>query len=82
MKPDTHPLVGKTMEDLKDMPMIEGALLKMRDYILRCGFCQKNLQQAKFLIDGGHVYICDECVDDCTEIVKTERAKRDSAKRD
>ncbi|OPJ56314.1 ATP-dependent Clp protease ATP-binding subunit ClpX [Alkalithermobacter paradoxus] len=39
---------------------------------LKCSFCGKNQEQVKRLIAGPNVYICDECVDLCDEIIKEE----------
>jgi len=36
---------------------------------LSCSFCGKNQKQVKKLVAGPGVYICDECIDLCTEIV-------------
>jgi len=37
--------------------------------ILRCSFCSKSQNEVKKLIAGPTVYICDECVDVCIEII-------------
>ena len=39
---------------------------------LRCSFCGKNQEQVKRLIAGPSVYICDECVELCDEIIQEE----------
>jgi ATP-dependent Clp protease ATP-binding subunit ClpX len=39
------------------------------DDILRCSFCNKHQRDVKKLIAGPSVYICDECVDICNEII-------------
>jgi len=39
------------------------------DDILRCSFCSKSQNEVKKLIAGPTVYICDECVDVCNEII-------------
>jgi len=39
---------------------------------LRCSFCGKTQDQVRKLIAGPNVYICDECVDICAEIVEEE----------
>ncbi len=39
---------------------------------LRCSFCGKSQEQVKRLIAGPSVYICDECVELCQEIIKEE----------
>ncbi|PSJ30956.1 ATP-dependent protease [Peptostreptococcus russellii] len=38
----------------------------------RCSFCGKNQDQVKRIIAGPGVYICDECVELCGEIIKEE----------
>jgi len=40
--------------------------------ILYCSFCGKNQHEAKKLIAGPSVYICNECVDLCQDIVRDE----------
>lgn len=39
---------------------------------LRCSFCGKSQRQVKKLIAGPGVYICDECIDLCNEIIEEE----------
>ena len=39
------------------------------DNEVRCSFCGKPQSQAKRLISGNGVYICDECVDVCADII-------------
>ena len=39
---------------------------------LQCSFCGKNQDQVKRLIAGPGVYICDECIDLCSEIIADE----------
>ncbi|PKR79402.1 ATP-dependent Clp protease ATP-binding subunit ClpX [Halalkalibacillus sediminis] len=39
---------------------------------LKCSFCGKNQDQVRKLVAGPGVYICDECIDLCTEIVEEE----------
>ena len=40
---------------------------------LRCSFCNKDQRDVKKLIAGPTVYICDECVDICLDIIAEER---------
>src|SRR5437867_778787 len=40
---------------------------------LRCSFCNKNQRDVKKLIAGPTVYICDECVDICLDIIAEEK---------
>ena len=44
------------------------------DFQLRCSFCRKTQEDARRLIAGPGVYICDECVDLCNEILDEEFA--------
>ncbi|HLR52828.1 MAG TPA: ATP-dependent protease ATP-binding subunit ClpX [Candidatus Avamphibacillus sp.] len=39
---------------------------------LKCSFCGKSQEQVRKLVAGPGVYICDECIDLCTEIVEEE----------
>ena len=41
--------------------------------VLRCSFCNKNQRDVKKLIAGPTVYICDECVDICLDIIAEDR---------
>lgn len=42
---------------------------------LRCSFCGKTQQEVRKLIAGPGVYICDECVELCNEILKEDSRK-------
>ena len=42
--------------------------------LLKCSFCGKSQKQAVKLIAGPGVYICDECIDLCNEIIEEELA--------
>src|SRR5680860_100710 len=39
---------------------------------LKCSFCGKSQKQVRKLIAGPGVYICDECIDLCNEIIEEE----------
>lgn len=43
---------------------------------LKCSFCQKSQEQVRKLIAGPGVYICDECIELCNEIIEEELYKR------
>ena len=49
--------------------------------ILRCSFCNKNQRDVKKLIAGPTVYICDECVDICLDIIAEEKDTNESKSR-
>ena len=40
--------------------------------LLKCSFCGKSQKQVRKLIAGPGVYICDECIDLCNEIIEEE----------
>ena len=43
--------------------------------LLKCSFCGKSQKQVKKLIAGPGVYICDECIELCNEIIEEEFAE-------
>ncbi|WP_026530773.1 ATP-dependent Clp protease ATP-binding subunit ClpX [Haematomicrobium sanguinis] len=43
--------------------------------LLKCSFCGKSQKQVRKLIAGPGVYICDECIELCNEIVEEELAE-------
>jgi ATP-dependent Clp protease ATP-binding subunit ClpX len=50
--------------------------------LLKCSFCGKSQKQVKKLIAGPGVYICDECIDLCNEIIEEELAESGDMKFD
>jgi ATP-dependent Clp protease ATP-binding subunit ClpX len=46
--------------------------------LLKCSFCGKTQKQVKKLIAGPGVYICDECIDLCNEIIVDELSEASS----
>ena len=47
--------------------------------LLKCSFCGKSQKQVKKLIAGPGVYICDECIDLCNEIIEDELSESSEA---
>ena len=47
--------------------------------LLKCSFCGKTQKQVKKLIAGPGVYICDECIDLCNEIIEDELSEASTA---
>jgi ATP-dependent Clp protease ATP-binding subunit ClpX len=47
---------------------------------LTCSFCGKSQKEVKKLIAGPGVYICDECIELCTDIIEEEREREESSK--
>ncbi len=45
--------------------------------LLKCSFCGKSQKQVKKLIAGPGVYICDECIELCNEIIEEELSTTD-----
>ena len=45
---------------------------KKDDAKLKCSFCGKTQQQVRKLIAGPNVYICDQCIELCSEILDEE----------
>ena len=52
--------------------------LDSKDKQLFCSFCGKNQSEVKKLIAGPSVYICDECVSLCNDIIKEDLTEKDS----
>ncbi|GAA4206463.1 ATP-dependent Clp protease ATP-binding subunit ClpX [Actinocatenispora rupis] len=50
--------------------------------LLKCSFCGKSQKQVKKLIAGPGVYICDECIDLCNEIIEEELSESGDVKWD
>jgi len=46
--------------------------------LLKCSFCGKSQKQVKKLIAGPGVYICDECIELCNEIIAEELSETES----
>lgn len=47
---------------------------------LCCSFCGKSQKEVKKLIAGPGVYICDECIDLCNDIIAEEKDREDTVK--
>ncbi|MCW5961697.1 MAG: ATP-dependent Clp protease ATP-binding subunit ClpX [Pyrinomonadaceae bacterium] len=52
--------------------------LRRSEEILRCSFCGKSQNEVKKLIAGPSVYVCNECIDICNEIINDDE-KAESA---
>ena len=44
-------------------------MVKDKDDNLQCSFCTKGREEVKKLIAGDNVYICDECINLCHDLV-------------
>ena len=58
--------------------MSDGETLDESGKLLFCSFCGKNQNEVRRLIAGPSVYICDECVDLCNDIITEESVVADS----
>ena len=47
---------------------------------LTCSFCGKSQKEVKKLIAGPSVYICDECIDLCNDIISEEKDREESSR--
>jgi ATP-dependent Clp protease ATP-binding subunit ClpX len=69
-------LSHSTRSEASDQDEAEGktSVAKFGDTgeLLKCSFCGKSQKQVKKLIAGPGVYICDECIDLCNEIIEEE----------
>ena len=53
-----------------------------KETILRCSFCGKSQDEVEKIIAGPTVYICNECIELCNDIIEEERAKENTDKTD
>lgn len=58
-------------EQKKETPLSQSELKDL----LFCTFCKKNQRQVKWLIAGEGVFICDECVKVCDNLIEQEKCK-------
>jgi ATP-dependent Clp protease ATP-binding subunit ClpX len=58
--------------------MSDGETLEEGGKLLFCSFCGKNQNEVRRLIAGPSVYICDECVDLCNDIITEESVVAES----
>jgi hypothetical protein len=76
--PDRNPSFGEHAR-----PLIEEAVAQARTKaaakLLKCSFCGKSQKQVKKLIAGPGVYICNECIDLCNDIITEELASEAGA---
>jgi len=54
--------------------MVESITKKEKTELDYCSFCGKNKLEVKVLVAGPSVFICDDCVDVCNEIIKDKLA--------
>lgn len=55
--------------------------MRRGDDTLRCSFCGKSQNEVKKLIAGPTVYICNECIDICNEIISDDQHQEASSRR-
>ena len=54
-------------------------MIRRPEEILRCSFCGKSQNEVKKLIAGPSVYICNECIDICNEIINDDEQAENSS---
>ena len=54
-------------------------MIRRPEEILRCSFCGKSQNEVKKLIAGPSVYICNECIDICNEIINDDENAENAA---
>jgi ATP-dependent Clp protease ATP-binding subunit ClpX len=47
---------------------------------LKCSFCGRGHTEVEKLVDGPSVYICNECIELCYEIIHTPNVKEEELK--
>jgi ATP-dependent Clp protease ATP-binding subunit ClpX len=50
-----------------------------KDRVLHCSFCSKSQHEVRKLIAGPSVYVCDECVSLCNEIINEQSHEHKTA---
>lgn len=70
-------MVAKELSKRESPPKTEYRQQPLPDQskVLYCSFCGKSQHEAKMLIAGPNIYICNECVTSCTEIINAENQK-------
>ena len=53
---------------------------KVGEKLLYCSFCGKSQHEVRKLIAGPSVFICDECIDLCNDIIREESQSDPNAK--
>jgi len=56
-------------------------MIRRPEEILRCSFCGKSQNEVKKLIAGPSVYICNECIDICNEIINDDEQAENASVR-
>jgi hypothetical protein len=65
--------IGGTARASAVLPVVrEGASEPTMPRLLRCSFCSKSQRDVRKLIAGPSVYICDECVEICLDVIREE----------
>lgn len=54
----------------------------MEKHTEHCDFCKKSKDDVEMLISSGSVFICNECVDACMEVIETDRKEKSGKKSD
>ena len=67
-----HQILGKDDDPVSEAPLPKRGSGSSGAGTFSCTFCGKRAEQVKKLVAGPGVYICDECIDLCNEIIAEE----------
>ena len=65
---DSGPAAPRMFERRSCRRLAVSELLELDD-LVRCSFCSKDQEHVKKLVAGPDVYICDECVSLCSQVI-------------
>src|SRR5215211_2187579 len=76
-----HPIGDhRGIRECGDARAIVGPMTSKTKVPYRCSFCGKSQEQVRKLIAGQGVYICDECINLCQEIIEEEMLEAPKAR--
>ena len=70
------PVLHKVVDGVQTYRDLSAKMSGKKDDILKCSFCGKTQDQVTRLIAGPGVYICDQCVELCSEIMEDEMTQK------
>lgn len=65
----SEPKDKRTREEVKARRQLERALRRKLPETLHCSFCGKSQHEVAKLVAGPFVFICDECVEVCNDVI-------------
>ena len=67
---------GKEIVDLQETAQPANASMQRNPNTIYCSFCDKSEHEISWMVAGPTVFICDECIDLCHQIIEEKRAKQ------